>query len=117
MPWKMVFYLVIVALVLVFVGLNLDNTADISLGFISFEDVPVFMGLFVAFFLGVVVTIPVAVQSSSRKTKKRSERKIEREKRKREKEKERRPLIGKVLGRGSQKKEHAENAGERSNET
>jgi uncharacterized oligopeptide transporter (OPT) family protein len=82
MPWKLIFYLIIVGLILVFVGLNLGNTTDISLGFITYEGVPVFMGLFVAFFLGVAVSIPVAVQSSSRKTRKRSQRKQERAERK-----------------------------------
>ncbi len=83
MPWKLIFYLVIVGLILVFIGLNLGNTTDISLGFHEFTDVPVFMGLFVAFFFGVAVTIPVAVQSSSRKTRARSDRKMEREEQRR----------------------------------
>lgn len=83
MPWKLIFYLIVVGLILVFVGLNLGNTTDISLGFMTFEGVPVFMGLFVAFFLGVAVSIPVAVQSSSRKTRERSQRKQERAERKR----------------------------------
>jgi len=84
MPWKLIFYLVVVGLILVFVGLNLGNTTDISLGFVTYEEIPVFMGLFVAFFLGVAVSIPIAVQTSSRKTKARSERKREREERKQE---------------------------------
>ncbi|MFP4153815.1 MAG: hypothetical protein ACOC2V_02060 [Alkalispirochaeta sp.] len=84
MPWKLIFYLVIVGLILVFVGLNLGHTTDISLGFVTYEEIPVFMGLFVAFFLGVAVSIPIAVQSSSRKTKARSERKRERAERKQE---------------------------------
>lgn len=75
MPWKLVFYLVLLALILVFVGLNLGNTTDISFGFVQFQDVPVFMSLFVAFFVGVLVALPVAVQSSSRKTRERRERK------------------------------------------
>jgi cytochrome b subunit of formate dehydrogenase len=83
MPWKLIFYLIIVGLILVFIGLNLGNTTDISLGFHEFTEVPVFMGLFVAFFLGVAVTIPVAVQSSSRKTRAKSDRKLQREERKR----------------------------------
>lgn len=89
MPWKLIFYLVVVGLILVFVGVNLGNTTDISLGFVVYEEVPVFMALFVAFFLGVAVSIPIAVQSSSRKTKARSERKREKAERKRIKREER----------------------------
>jgi uncharacterized integral membrane protein len=74
MPWKLFFYLVLLGLILTFVGLNLGNTTDISFGFVSFEDVPVFMSLFIAFFIGVVFTLPVAIRSSSRKTQARSER-------------------------------------------
>ena len=85
MPWKLIFYLILVGLILVFVGLNLGNTADISLGFYEFNEVPVFMGLFVAFFLGVAVTIPVAVQSSSRKTKAKSDLRLERKDRRQQK--------------------------------
>lgn len=78
MPWKMIFYLIIIGFILVFIGLNLGNTTDISLGFVTFHGVPVFMGLFVAFFFGVVVTIPIAVTSSSRKTKERSDKRAQR---------------------------------------
>lgn len=78
MPWKLIFYLIIIGLILVFIGLNLGNTTDISLGFVTFQGVPVFMGLFVSFFFGVLITIPVAVQSSSRKTQRRSDRRAER---------------------------------------
>ncbi len=85
MPWKLVFYLVILAVILGFVGLNLGNTTDISLGVVTFEDIPVFMGLFFAFFLGVGVAIPISVSSTSRKTKARSEKKFERLEKKREK--------------------------------
>jgi len=85
MPWKLVFYLIVLAIILAFVGLNLGNTADISFGFVEFEDVPVFMGLFLSFFLGVVVAIPIAMNSSSRKTKARSEKRLERQKKREEK--------------------------------
>ncbi len=85
MPWKLLFYLVLLGVILAFVGLNLGNTTDISLGFIVFEDVPVFMSLFVAFFLGVAVTVPVVMQSSSRKTKERTERRSDRKRLREEK--------------------------------
>mgnify|MGYP001439041476 CR=1 FL=1 len=87
MPWKLVFYLILLGIILAFVGLNLGNTTDISFGFVSFQDVPVFMSLFVAFFVGVAVTLPIAIQSSSRKTRQKSERTLSRrEKRDRKRE-------------------------------
>lgn len=78
MPWKLVFYLVLLGLILGFVGLNLGNTTDISFGFVSFSDVPVFMSLFVAFFFGVAVALPAAIRTSTRKTRARSQRKLSR---------------------------------------
>ncbi|POR05251.1 hypothetical protein AU468_01825 [Alkalispirochaeta sphaeroplastigenens] len=78
MPWKLLLYLVLLGCVLAFVGLNLDHTADISLGFILYRDVPVFLSLFFAFFLGVVLTIPAVMFTASRKTRDRSERRRER---------------------------------------
>jgi len=82
MPWKLVFYLVLLGLILAFVGLNLGNTTDISFGFVSFSDVPVFMSLFVAFFFGVAVALPAAIRTSSRKTRARSERTLSRREKK-----------------------------------
>ena len=74
MPWKLVFYLVLLGLVLAFVWLNIGNTTDISFGFTSIEDVPIFMSLFVSFFIGVAVALPIAVRASSRKTRVQSEK-------------------------------------------
>lgn len=85
MPWKLLFYLILLGIVLAFVGLNLTNTTDISVGFVTFEDVPVFLSLFVAFFLGVAVAIPAVMQSSSRKTRARSEKRSDRKRRREEK--------------------------------
>lgn len=78
MPWKLVFYLILLGLILGFVGLNLGNTTDISFGFVSFSDVPVFMSLFVAFFFGVAVALPAAIRTSTRKTRARSQRTLSR---------------------------------------
>lgn len=79
MPWKLLLYLIGLGIILAFVGLNLGNTSDISLGFTTFEEVPIFMSLFVAFFFGVALAVPVVMQSSSRKTRARSEKRAERE--------------------------------------
>lgn len=93
MPWKLIVYLVILGFILAFVGLNIGNTSDISFGFIVYEDVPVFIGLFAAFFMGALVSLPIAVQSASRKTKlsteKRFNRKLEKDQKKEEKARKR----------------------------
>ena len=60
-PWKLLAFIAVMALVLVFVGFNLDNRCDISLVFVTFRSVPVVitilstyvLGLLSAFFLSV----------------------------------------------------------------
>ena len=93
MPWKLIGYLVLLGIILAFVGLNVSNTSDISLGFTKFTDVPVFLSLFAAFFLGVLVSLPIAVQTARRKTKVTTERRLlksrEREQKQQEKEQKR----------------------------
>lgn len=76
MPWKLILYILILGVILVFVGLNIGNQSDISFGFVVFEDVPVFLSLFAAFFVGVIVALPVAVYSASRKARVGAERRL-----------------------------------------
>jgi uncharacterized integral membrane protein len=74
MPWKLIVFLLIIGLVLAFVGFNAANTSDISFGFYRFEDVPIFVSLFAAFFLGVLVTLPFTVRRRSTRPPKRPKR-------------------------------------------
>ena len=89
MPWKFVSVLVILGIILLFVAFNVNNTADISFGFYTAREVPIFLSLFIAFFLGFLITLPFALSSSSRKTRatleKRRQKQEEKEERKRKK--------------------------------
>ena len=58
MPWRLVLFLIVLAIVVAFAGFNIQNVATISFGFYTLEEVPVFLGLFAAFFLGVLVMLP-----------------------------------------------------------
>lgn len=107
MPWKMLMYLILLGVVLAFIGLNMGNTSDISLGFTTFESVPVFMSLFVAFFAGVVMTIPVMLFSSSRKYRQKDERRMTKEERVRLKELRKQEKEAARLQKNSGKKEPA----------
>jgi uncharacterized integral membrane protein len=88
MPWKFVTVLIIVGIVLLFVAFNINNTTDISFGLYTARDVPVFLSLFIAFFLGFLVTLPFALSSSSKKTKASLERQRQKEEKKSERRKE-----------------------------
>lgn len=69
MPWRLIAFLVVLALVVAFVGFNIQNTASISFGFYTLEAVPVFLSLFAAFFLGVLVMLPFTLGKRRRKGK------------------------------------------------
>lgn len=87
MPWKFVTVLVIVGIVLLFVAFNINNTTDISFGLYTARDVPVFLSLFIAFFLGFLVTLPFALSSSSKKTKASLQRQRQKEEKKAQRQK------------------------------
>ena len=61
MPWKLVGFIICLVLGTCFAGFNLGNSCNISFGFKTFENVPIFFSLIVAFALGVMVTLPFTV--------------------------------------------------------
>ncbi|MDR2071989.1 MAG: hypothetical protein LBP60_00955 [Spirochaetaceae bacterium] len=67
MPWRLFGLIVIVGILLVFVGFNLNNTCSISFGFVSFTDVPVFLTIFVSFIGGMLCSLPFIIFKTLRK--------------------------------------------------
>ena len=43
MPWKLILFILSVVLVTIFIGFNLTNACDVSLGVYTFKNVPIFM--------------------------------------------------------------------------
>ena len=70
----MVFFLAVLALVVFFAGFNITNVSDISFGFYTITDVPIFISLFIAFLVGTIVMIPFLAK---KKTKKKAKEKID----------------------------------------
>jgi uncharacterized integral membrane protein len=58
MPWRLISFLVALAIFVIFAGLNAGNQSDISFGFYTFQKTPIFISLFVAFLLGALVVLP-----------------------------------------------------------
>ena len=71
MPWRLIGIIVIFAFLLGFIGLNLDNTCDLSLGFKVFTGIPVYITVFVSFMLGLLFSLPFFVFRSIKKRPKR----------------------------------------------
>ena len=69
-PWKMIFFLAVLAFVVFFAGFNITNVSDISFGLYTLIDVPIFISLFIAFIAGALVMIPFVVRSRKAKISK-----------------------------------------------
>ena len=59
MPWRLIVFIVIFAVFLVFITFNLENKCDISFGFKVIPDVPVFVTVFSSFVLGIFCALPL----------------------------------------------------------
>jgi uncharacterized integral membrane protein len=58
MPWRLIGFILIFGLFLVFAAFNVTNKCDISFGFTSLKEVPVYLSAFTAFFFGMLCTMP-----------------------------------------------------------
>jgi len=61
MPWKLLAFIAVMALVLVFVGFNLDNRCDLSIVFFTFSAVPVVITILSAYLLGLLSAFFLAI--------------------------------------------------------
>jgi uncharacterized integral membrane protein len=69
MPWRLIGFILIFAVFLVFITLNLDNRCDISFGLRTFEAVPVYLSVFTSFVLGMLCAIPFIVSLGFKKSR------------------------------------------------
>jgi len=68
---RLILFIVIFGVFLAFIIFNLDNKCDISLGIMTFNDIPVFLSSFFSFVVGMLFAIPLIV-SFGKKRKKNS---------------------------------------------
>ncbi|MFP4362860.1 MAG: hypothetical protein ACLFR1_03210 [Spirochaetia bacterium] len=59
-PWKLIGFLTILTLFVVFAGFNITNVSDISFGLFTISDVPIFLSLFAAYIVGGFTVLPFA---------------------------------------------------------
>jgi len=66
---RLICFLLIFGLFLVFIGLNLNNNCDIYFGLngFGFKEVPVSITALASFFLGMFFTVPIALVAKSKK--------------------------------------------------
>ena len=68
---RLVCFILIFAVFLVFIFLNFGNNSDVNLGFRSFVNVPVYISAMVSFFLGMIFTIPIIFSFKNKNKEKR----------------------------------------------
>jgi uncharacterized integral membrane protein len=61
MPWRLIGWILILGVFLVFIALNLGNSCSISFGFHTFTNVPVYLTALSSFVLGLLCAIPVMI--------------------------------------------------------
>ena len=69
MMLRLISIFLILVLFLAFIIFNLENRCDVSLGFITFKDIPVFLTAIFSFTLGLLFAIPLVVCSFLRRKK------------------------------------------------
>jgi uncharacterized integral membrane protein len=66
MPWRLIGFILIALAFLAFIGFNLENRCDISFGFYTFSQVPVFFTAFFTFVLGMLLALPLVISFRSK---------------------------------------------------
>jgi uncharacterized integral membrane protein len=61
MPWRLIGFILLLAVFLFFIVFNLDNTCDISFGFKEIPQVPVYLTALFSFVLGLLWVVPSLV--------------------------------------------------------
>jgi uncharacterized integral membrane protein len=61
MPWRLIGFILVFALLVVFIAFNLDNKCDISFGFAKIEQAPVYLTAFSSFALGLILAVPFVI--------------------------------------------------------
>jgi len=69
MPWRLIQFIFFLVIFLFFAGFNLDNKSDISFGFTSIKDVPVFFIVFFPFVFGMLCALPFVIRQRAKKHK------------------------------------------------
>lgn len=70
MPFRLIGTIILLILVTIFAGVNLDNKCDITFIFYTFEKVPVFMTVIVSFAIGVLLMLPFTLGRKKQKPQK-----------------------------------------------
>jgi len=74
MTFKMVAFLLLLIIIAVFSAFNLSNTSDISFGFYTIKNVPIFLSLLISFIAGAIMMLPFTLVKKRKPVKDKQER-------------------------------------------
>ncbi len=66
MPFRLFFLAVVIVLLVVFIGFNIENRCNVSFVFHTLENVPVVVTILSSFALGLVAALPFALRRRNR---------------------------------------------------
>ena len=72
MPWRLIFFLLLITIFIFFAGFN-THSVTVNLGPIAISNVPMFIALFIAFLAGALLTLPFSIFSMAKKNKIKAE--------------------------------------------
>ena len=67
MPWRLIKFIIIFAILLIFILFNYQNKCDINFGFFKIEEAPVFLTVFISFFIGLLCIFPYIFKNNKKK--------------------------------------------------
>ena len=67
--WRLIVFILVCVIFLGFIVLNLDHKSDISFGFKTYKDIPVFLTAFSSFLLGMLFAVPFVLSFGKRRKK------------------------------------------------
>ena len=70
MPWRLIQFIILFAVFLLFIIFNLENRCDISFGFTKVANVPVFLTVFCTFIAGLLCAFPFVLAFRPRRKEK-----------------------------------------------
>ncbi len=69
MKFKIILIVLIITIEAIFAGLNMKNVSDISFGFTTLKDVPVFLSILISFVSGALIVLPFTLIRGKKKIK------------------------------------------------
>ena len=66
---RLIVFIIIFAFFLAFIVLNLENKCDLSFGFMTLSDIPIFLSVLCSFILGMIVTVPMLLARGKKQEK------------------------------------------------